>query len=254
MLVLQTLANVTTEAPQSLLQATASSTLPGQSKQYELVFRKLLDPTEASAQEVEFPGAFSPQFADNASLLFTPDPVTLPGNYFSLLAVLEHPLSRGSVHIVSPDPTVYPAIDPNYLSHPLDLYVTSQIMLHLQLVARTAPLSTHLLDGGYAFQPGFYELKDDNVDAFVKNSFSSEYHPIGTCAMGPRDQGGVVDERMRVYGTKNLRVADASVFPLQVRGNLASLVYAVAERVADFVKADADGGQRQGRFFTYVAL
>ena len=72
----------------------------------------------------------------------------------------------------------------------------------------------------------------------MRNSFSSEYHPIGTCAMGPKGKGGVVSERMLVHGTRNLRVVDASVFPLQVRGNLASLVYAVAERAVDFIKAD----------------
>ena len=111
-------------------------------------------------------------------------------------------------------------------------------MLHLQQVARTAPLSTHLKNGGHAFQPGFYELDDGNAAAFVRNSFSSEYHPIGTCAMGPREEGGVVSERMIVHGTRNLRVVDASVFPLQVRGNLASLVYAFAERAADFIRED----------------
>lgn len=57
--------------------------------------------------------------------------------------------------------------------------------------------------------------------------------------MGPRHDGRVVDERLKVHGTRNLRVVDASVFPLHVRGNLASLVYAVAERAADFVKEDA---------------
>lgn len=41
-----------------------------------------------------------------------------------------------------------------------------------------------------------------------------------------------------VHGTSNLRVVDASYFPLQVRGNLANLVYAVAERAADFIEAD----------------
>ena len=153
-----------------------------------------------------------------------PSPTDYPNNYFSILTVLEHPLSRGSVHITSSDPTVYPAVDPNYLSHPLDLYVVSQATLHLQQVARTAPLSTHLKDNGQVFQPGYYKLNQENVEAFVKNSFSSEYHPIGTCAMGPRKKGGVVDEKLKVYGTKNLRVVDASIFPLQVRGNLASLV------------------------------
>ena len=58
--------------------------------------------------------------------------------------------------------------------------------------------------------------------------------------MGPRDEGGVVDERFRVHGTKGLRVMDASVFPLLVRGNLASLVYAVAERGADFLREEQE--------------
>ena len=143
------------------------------------------------------------------------------------------------MHLASADPTTYPTIDPAYLSHPLDLFVVSRATLHLQQVARTAPLSTHLKDGGHAFQqPDFHELDETNVEDFVRNSFSSEYHPIGTCAMGPREQGGVVSERMLVHGTRNLRVVDASVFPLQVRGNLASLVYAVAERAADLIKAD----------------
>lgn len=142
------------------------------------------------------------------------------------------------MHITSSDHTAYPAIDPNYLSHPLDLFIIGQSLLHLQKVARTPPLSTHLLDGGHAFQEGFYELNEENVEEFVRDSFSSEYHPIGTCAMGPRSEGGVVDERLRVHGTKGLRVVDASVFPLQARGNLASLVYAVAERAADFIKED----------------
>ncbi len=215
-----------------------SSTTPDQSQQPQLVLQKLLDPTEASTQEVFLPGGLAPQFVSNASSLFTPDPTTYPGNYFSMLAVLEHPFSRGSVHIVSSDPTVYPSVDPNYFSHPLDLFVISQAMLHVQQVARTEPLSTHLKDGGSVFQPGFYELNEGNVEAFVKNTFTSEYHPMGTCAMGLRDQGGVVDEMMLVHGTSNLRVVDASVFPLLVRGNLASLVYAVAERAADFIKAE----------------
>ena len=57
--------------------------------------------------------------------------------------------------------------------------------------------------------------------------------------MLPKAKGGVIDERFKVYGTANLRVVDASVFPLMVRGNLQSLVYAVAERAADMLKADA---------------
>ena len=54
--------------------------------------------------------------------------------------------------------------------------------------------------------------------------------------MLPRDEGGVVDEKMSVYGVNRLRVVDASVMPLHVRGNIASTVYAIAERAADLIK------------------
>jgi choline dehydrogenase-like flavoprotein len=50
--------------------------------------------------------------------------------------------------------------------------------------------------------------------------------------------GGVVDDRMRVYGVKGLRVCDASVFPVIPKGPIASSVYAVAERAADLIKED----------------
>lgn len=63
----------------------------------------------------------------------------------------------------------------------------------------------------------------------------SEYHPIGSCAMGD-----AVDNRLKVNGVRNLRVADASIFPNHVSGNIVSSVYAVAEKAADLIKADWD--------------
>ncbi|KAL9007120.1 MAG: hypothetical protein Q9188_000155 [Gyalolechia gomerana] len=129
-------------------------------------------------------GGLVAESVSNASAIFHPDPETYPGNYFSLLACLEHPFSRGSVHITSSDPTVYPAIDPSYLSHPLGIDVISQALLHMQQAARTPPLSKHLENGERAYQEGFNELTDEKIEAFVRTSFSSEYHRVGTCTMG----------------------------------------------------------------------
>ena len=143
-------------------------------------------------------------------------------------AVIEHPFSRSSVNVVSSDPSVYPSVDPLYFAPPLDLFVISQATLHIQQGGRTAPLSMHFNDRGNAFQPGYYELNEDIVEASGKNTFSCVYHPMGTCAMGPRDRCVVVDERVLVHRTSNLRVVDASVFQLQVKGNLVTLSYAVA--------------------------
>lgn len=54
--------------------------------------------------------------------------------------------------------------------------------------------------------------------------------------MMPKEIGGVVDASLKVYGTSNVRVVDASVIPFQVCGHLQSTIYAVAERAADIIK------------------
>jgi len=54
--------------------------------------------------------------------------------------------------------------------------------------------------------------------------------------MAPRAMGGVVDSQLKVYGTKNLRVVDASVIPLQLGATPMSTVYVIAEKAADIIK------------------
>ncbi len=184
-------------------------------------------------QELTISGGMSPQYVNDTTKLFT---TSLAGNFFTFLGVLEHPFSRGSTHINSADPSVYPTLDPKYLSHPFDLTVLSAIALHLQEVALTPPLSNYLRGNGTAYQPGHHKLDTENVGQWIKENLQSEYHPACTCAMLPQEKGGVVDERFRLYGVRGLRVVDASVFPLMPRGNLQTLVYAIAERAADFIK------------------
>lgn len=70
---------------------------------------------------------------------------------------------------------------------------------------------------------------------FVEGSVTPVQHGVGTASLMPRELGGVVDPELKVYGTTNVRVVDASVFPLLPSGHLMSSVYAVAERAADLV-------------------
>jgi len=71
---------------------------------------------------------------------------------------------------------------------------------------------------------------------YVHRNTVTEYHPVGTCAMLPREKGGAVSDELRVYGTSNVRVVDASIFPTHVQGNIVSLVYALAEKAADIIR------------------
>jgi choline dehydrogenase-like flavoprotein len=176
---------------------------------------------------------------------------TDPGNYICMAGVLNHPLSRGSVHISSSNPTIPPVINPNYLAHPADLEILTDVVLFMQKTAETKPLTDLIRDrpGGSEegsiprkkLMPAFrIEQRLDRTSAIklIKSSTISSWHPIGTCAMLPKEEGGVVDHRLRVYGVRNLRVVDASIMPLHIRGNICSSVYAIAERAADLIKED----------------
>lgn len=211
---------------------------PGLAKQYELIARKLLNPHEASIQEIFLPAGSNYKHVDNSSLLFTSPG---PGSFVTFYGLALHPFSRGSIHIASSNPTVYPIINPRYLSNPLDLDVLSTIALHLQTLATTRPFSSLLKKKGTVYETGYARVTPANVKQHVRSTINSIYHGIGTCAMEPRDKGGVVDARLKVYGTRNLRVVDASVVPLATRGTIQSLVYAVAEKAADMIKEDWKG-------------
>lgn len=66
-------------------------------------------------------------------------------------------------------------------------------------------------------------------------------HPTGTAAMMSRELGGVVDPELKVYGTANVRVVDASIIPTQISGHLTAALYAVAERASDIIKRNSKG-------------
>jgi choline dehydrogenase len=88
---------------------------------------------------------------------------------------------------------------------------------------------------GEVIQPTDKVQTDEQIDAFVRASVDSAYHPCGTCKIGV-DKMAVVDSELRVQGIKNLRVIDASVFPTIPNGNLNAPTMMLAERGADLVK------------------
>jgi choline dehydrogenase len=224
-----------------LVDEYSNSTTGGLRKQLEVQKEVLLNDHEADIQ-YNF-GASGANYAAGESTAAFFDHND-PGGYAGIMTVLTHAFSRGSIHIQSPDASTAPTIDPRYMSNPVDIEVLSSGLLFTQNISEAAPLSNLLKDNeagdGKKAQPSFKvdgRLTKESAVRIVREAVSSSFHPVGTCAMLPREDGGVVDSSLRVYGTRNLRVVDASVFPLNVRGNIASLVYAVAERASDLIKS-----------------
>ena len=88
--------------------------------------------------------------------------------------------------------------------------------------------------------PGAHIETDDALARYVRDN-AWGHHASGTCAIGPRESGGVLDSAFAVHGTKGLRVVDASVFPRIPGFFIVSAVYMAAEKAADVILAAARG-------------
>jgi choline dehydrogenase len=78
---------------------------------------------------------------------------------------------------------------------------------------------------------------DAALERAIRNRADSQYHPVGTCKMGPQgDPAAVVDERLRVHGVEGLRVADASIMPTLIGGNTNVPAIMIGEKAADLIR------------------
>ncbi|KAL7907774.1 hypothetical protein GGI35DRAFT_67151 [Trichoderma velutinum] len=141
------------------------------------------------------------------------------------------PFSRGSVHISSAEDINTPKINPRFMAIDFDMIVQIAIGRLAAKVWNTPPISTSFETVSQQGTPSA-DATWDQWKNFTDSTLISNSHPIGTAAMLPRKLGGVVDPQLRVYGTKNVRVVDASVIPLQISGHLTATLYAIAERAA----------------------
>jgi choline dehydrogenase-like flavoprotein len=224
------------EITQLTLQYVDDMDLPlWQKKQYEQLYKQILEPKEATAYLMMLPIQLNMSSGRTEMKdLLAP---TNPKNYITILAAINHPFSRGICHIRSADPKDKPILDPRYLSHPLDLEILARYTQYIETIVKTEPLASLLKPSG-RLPEGKKATSLDAAKVIVKERLLSTFHPTGTCAMMPKELGGVVDSRLKVHGTRNLRVVDASVFPMETLGNIQATVYAVAEKAADIIKED----------------
>ncbi|KAK4246503.1 hypothetical protein C7999DRAFT_15381 [Corynascus novoguineensis] len=224
---------VSAEAKAELLAKHESSFATPEGK----VLRSLVEsPTEATFEYLLFPSqVVIPDRPTSMAHYITP---VLPENYITVMTIINQPFSRGKVHITSADVKAAPLWDPRYNADPLDMELLARgVQFVERIVDPATPFGQVLKQGGKRQPP----LRADDLETareIVRQRQISVFHVSGSCAMRPRDRGGVVDERLRVHGTRRLRVVDASVIPLEPVGNIQSVVYAIAERAADLIKED----------------
>ncbi|KDR78849.1 hypothetical protein GALMADRAFT_244475 [Galerina marginata CBS 339.88] len=194
---------------------------------------KLVDSTSAAdSPDLEF---FSTPFAykDHGLIGFDVDT-------FALHVYLLRPTSQGAVSLKSANPWVQPSVNPNYLSTQEDLTKLVRGVRLLLRIAQAEPLASRL-DATFVRGDLDHQLhlrSDAELEQLVKDRVETVYHPTSTCRMAPKEDEGVVDTGLRVYGIDGLRVCDASVFPWIVSGHTAGACYAIAEKLADEIKVE----------------
>src|SRR5215468_9584235 len=145
------------------------------------------------------------------------------------------PESRGFVRIKSTDAREPPAIQPRYLSKPVDRDTVVAGMKLLRRIMRQPAMRRYIAEER---APDPRCTSDAELLAFARATGSTVIHATSTCRMGS-DSTAVVDERLRVRGIERLRVVDGSIMPTVVSGNTNAAIVMIAEKGADMILQDA---------------
>ncbi|KAJ7745758.1 GMC oxidoreductase-domain-containing protein [Mycena metata] len=201
-------------------------------------------------------GPSSGLFGAGADLSVVP-----PRKYFGVGSYTEYPLARGQVHISSAeDANAPPDFSSGFLSEPADVAVLRWGYKKSREIARRmnlyrgeyAPRRPKFAVGNDAHRqdevpvdvgaPDIVYTEDDDavIDAHSRENVQTTWHSLGTCAMKPRNEMGVVDERLNVYGVQGLKVAvsltitsvDISIPPSNVAANTYSTALVIGEKAA----------------------
>ncbi|EXJ87923.1 hypothetical protein A1O1_04850 [Capronia coronata CBS 617.96] len=157
----------------------------------------------------------------------------IDGSHISSIAVCLATTSKGAVTIQSANPEDPPLIDTNFNATKTDRYISREALrkvasVYLDTETGKSLVSHEVTPEGYAAITT--DTSDDEIDKRIRDFGYSLDHPMGTCSMGK-----VVDSHCRVKGVKGLRVVDGSVIPVPMACHIQATVYALAERVAEWV-------------------
>ena len=144
------------------------------------------------------------------------------------------PSSRGHIRIRSSKIDKAPAITLNYLSTEEDRKVAIDGLQWTRKIMSSAPLQPF---NPQELKPGAHITGEEELAMAAGDLGTTIFHPVGTCKMG-QDEHAVVNDRLQVHGIAGLRVIDASIMPSITSGNTNAPTVMIAEKGADFIKAD----------------
>ena len=143
------------------------------------------------------------------------------------------PTSRGTLRLKSNSPADYPLLDFNYCATEDDrLLMRECVKIGREILGQPAfdALESTEVD------PGTEVRSDEQIDAWLRETATTSWHPVGTCAMGNPDHAHTVtDPQTRVKGIEGLRIVDASLMPSMVSSNPNAVVMMMAEYASDMI-------------------
>ncbi|KAJ6543116.1 alcohol oxidase-like protein [Mycena capillaripes] len=184
-----------------------------------------------------------------------------PFNYISVGTNLTYPESRGHLHISASDPMAAPDFLAGFLTSSADVAMLRWGYKKGREIFRRLPSFRGVFAPAH---PQFsqnspaalvetepvsleasnivYSAEDDQaIDTYLRQMLATTWHSLGTCAMKPLEQGGVVDSKLNVYGVKNLKVADLSIPPSNVTSNTYSTAVVIGEKAALIIAEELGG-------------
>ena len=140
----------------------------------------------------------------------------------------------GTVKLRSADPRDAPQIDFNYFGEGGDADLDALV----EAVEIARDIARPLCDGGAVEELPGSAVQGSALKQWIRDN-AWGHHASCSCAIGPREAGGVLDGNFRVHGVQGLRVVDASVFPRIPGFFIVSAIYMVAEKAASVILAEA---------------
>ncbi|XP_029177669.1 glucose dehydrogenase [FAD, quinone]-like [Nylanderia fulva] len=164
------------------------------------------------------------------------------GRSIRMSPTMTQPRSKGRLRLASNDPLAKPNMWGNYLSDPMDVEILVegiQVALSLANTSAMAKYNMTLNNKPLSACSGYQFLSKDYWACAVHQNTGPENHQAGSCKMGPAsDPMAVVDNHLRVYGIRNLRVADTSIMPQVTSSNTAAPAMMIGEKAAAYIKSD----------------